>query len=39
MIEVATELLVDLAALLKERVGLHVRRDGHSALKIALAAR
>jgi len=39
MIPVATELLVDLAALLKERVGLHVRQDGHSALKIALAAR
>jgi chemotaxis protein methyltransferase CheR len=39
VIEVATELLLDLAALLKERVGLHVRRDGHSALKIALAAR
>jgi chemotaxis protein methyltransferase CheR len=39
MIAVATELLLDLAALLKERVGLHVRQDGHSALKIALAAR
>ncbi|HEY6099601.1 MAG TPA: CheR family methyltransferase [Anaeromyxobacter sp.] len=39
MIAVATELLVDLAALLKERVGLHIRQDGHSALKIALAAR
>jgi chemotaxis protein methyltransferase CheR len=39
MIPVATELLLDLAALLKERVGLHVRQDGHSALKIALAAR
>jgi len=39
MIVVATEVLVDLAALLKERVGLHVRPDGHSALKIALAAR
>jgi chemotaxis protein methyltransferase CheR len=39
VIPVATELLVDLAALLKERVGLHVRQDGHSALKIALAAR
>jgi chemotaxis protein methyltransferase CheR len=39
MIAVATELLLDLAALLKERVGLHVRPDGHSALKIALAAR
>ena len=39
MIAVATELLVDLAGLLKERVGLHIRHDGHSALKIALAAR
>ena len=39
MIEVATELLVELGALLKERVGLHIRPDGHSALKIALAAR
>ena len=39
MIEVATELLVEMAALLKERVGLHIRKDGHSALKIALAAR
>ena len=39
MIPVATELLIDLAALLKERVGLNVRQEGHSALKIALAAR
>jgi chemotaxis protein methyltransferase CheR len=39
VIPVATELLLDLAALLKERVGLHIRPDGHSALKIALAAR
>jgi chemotaxis protein methyltransferase CheR len=39
VIAVATELLVELAALLKERVGLHIRQDGHSALKIALAAR
>jgi chemotaxis protein methyltransferase CheR len=39
MIAVATELLVELAALLKERVGLHIRQDGHSALKIALSAR
>jgi chemotaxis protein methyltransferase CheR len=39
VIAVATELLVELAALLKERVGLHIRHDGHSALKIALAAR
>jgi chemotaxis protein methyltransferase CheR len=39
MIAVPTELLVDLSSLLKERVGLHIRKDGHSALKIALAAR
>jgi chemotaxis protein methyltransferase CheR len=39
MIPVATELLLEMAALLKERVGLHVRQDGHSALRIALAAR
>lgn len=39
MIAVPVEVLVELAALLKERVGLHVRQDGHSALKIALAAR
>jgi chemotaxis protein methyltransferase CheR len=39
MIAVATELLVELAALLKERVGLHIRQDSFSALKIALAAR
>ena len=39
MIAVATHLLVALAALLKERVGLHIRQDGHSAPKIALAAR
>jgi chemotaxis protein methyltransferase CheR len=39
MIEVPTELLVELAALLKERVGLHIRKDGHSALRIALGAR
>jgi chemotaxis protein methyltransferase CheR len=39
VIAVATELLAELAALLKERVGLHIRQDGHSALKIALAAR
>lgn len=39
MISVAPELLADMAALLKERVGLHVRPEGHSALKIALAAR
>ncbi len=39
MIDVATELLVELAALLKERIGLHIRQDGHSALKLAVAAR
>ncbi len=39
MIAVAPELLVELSALLKERVGLHIRRDSYSALKIALAAR
>lgn len=33
------EHLLDLAALLKDRVGLHVRRDGHAALRIAVAAR
>jgi chemotaxis protein methyltransferase CheR len=39
VIHVPTELLADLGALLKERVGLHIRPDGQSALKIALAAR
>jgi chemotaxis protein methyltransferase CheR len=39
MIPVATEQLADLAGLLKERVGLHIRQDSYSALKIALAAR
>jgi chemotaxis protein methyltransferase CheR len=39
MIAVATEQLADLAALLKERVGLHIRQDGHPALRIAIAAR
>ncbi|HEX9402294.1 MAG TPA: CheR family methyltransferase [Anaeromyxobacter sp.] len=39
MMPVPTELLVELAALLKERVGLHIRQDSYSALKIALAAR
>jgi chemotaxis protein methyltransferase CheR len=39
MIAVPTELLVELAGLLKERVGLHIRHESHSALKIALAAR
>jgi len=36
---IAPDDLVQLAALLKERVGLHVRPDGHSALRLALAAR
>lgn len=39
MIPVPTELLIELAALLKERVGLHIRQDSYAALKIALAAR
>jgi chemotaxis protein methyltransferase CheR len=39
MTPIAHEHLVDLAAILKERVGLHVRKDGHSALRIALTAR
>lgn len=39
MIEIGTELLLELAAVLKERVGLAVRADGHGALRIALAAR
>ncbi|HTN51551.1 MAG TPA: CheR family methyltransferase [Anaeromyxobacter sp.] len=36
---IAAEHLVELATLLKERVGLHVRPDGHGALRIAVAAR
>lgn len=39
MIPVGSSVLADLGALLKERVGLHVRPDGYAALKIALAAR
>jgi chemotaxis protein methyltransferase CheR len=39
MITIAAELLVDLAVLLKERVGLHIRQDSYSALRIAMAAR
>jgi chemotaxis protein methyltransferase CheR len=31
--------MVELAAVLKERVGLHVRPEGHSALRLAVAAR
>jgi chemotaxis protein methyltransferase CheR len=36
---IAPDDLSQLAALLKERVGLHVRQDGHSALRLAMAAR
>ncbi len=39
MIAIPTELIVELAALLKERVGLHIRQDSHPALRLALAAR
>jgi chemotaxis protein methyltransferase CheR len=39
VIAVPADLLVELAALLKERVGLHIRQDSFSALKIAVAAR
>ncbi|HSN13761.1 MAG TPA: CheR family methyltransferase, partial [Anaeromyxobacteraceae bacterium] len=39
MIPIATEYLVALSSLLKERVGLHIRQDGHPALMIAFAAR
>ncbi len=39
MKRIAPEDLVELAALLKERVGLHVRPDGHAALRLALGAR
>jgi chemotaxis protein methyltransferase CheR len=39
VIAVAPELLVELAALLKARVGLHIRPDSHSALRLAVAAR
>ncbi len=39
MMPFPVELLAELAALLKERVGLHIRPDSYSALKIALAAR
>ena len=35
----STEQILELAALLKERVGLNVRADGHGALRIALLAR
>jgi chemotaxis protein methyltransferase CheR len=36
---VRTEQLSELAGLLKERVGLHIRSDGHSALRLAVSAR
>ena len=36
---VTQEQVLALAAVLKERVGLHIRPDGHIALRIALAAR
>jgi chemotaxis protein methyltransferase CheR len=39
VIAIPSEVLVELAVLLKERVGLHVRQEGQSALRIALAAR
>jgi chemotaxis protein methyltransferase CheR len=39
MMSIPTEVLLELAALLKERVGLHIRQESFSALKIALAAR
>jgi chemotaxis protein methyltransferase CheR len=36
---IAKDHLLELAAILKERVGLHVRADGHAALNLALSAR
>ncbi len=39
MNRVSEPVLADLAALLKERVGLNVRADGHAALRLAVAAR
>jgi chemotaxis protein methyltransferase CheR len=36
---IRTEQLAELAVLLKERVGLHIRPDGHSALRLAVSAR
>ncbi len=39
MIAVETTQLAELAALLKERVGLHIRPDSYPALKLAVAAR
>ena len=39
MTNFANERLAELAALLKERVGLHIKPDSYSALRLALAAR
>ncbi|MFT3914267.1 MAG: CheR family methyltransferase [Anaeromyxobacteraceae bacterium] len=39
MNRVSEPVLADLAALLKERVGLNVRADGHAALRLAVVAR
>ncbi len=39
MIAFANESLADLAGLLKERVGLHIKPDSYSALRLALSAR
>jgi chemotaxis protein methyltransferase CheR len=36
---IRAEQLAELATLLKERVGLHIRTDGHSALRLAVSAR
>jgi chemotaxis protein methyltransferase CheR len=36
---IGQEHVLQLAAVLKERVGLHIRPDGHNALRIAMAAR
>ncbi len=36
---ISQEQVAELAAILKERVGLHIRPDGHNALRIAMAAR
>jgi chemotaxis protein methyltransferase CheR len=39
MIDVDASLLAELSALLKERVGLHIRPDSYSALRLAVVAR
>jgi chemotaxis protein methyltransferase CheR len=39
MMAVAYETLADLAALLKERIGLHIKPDSYSALRLAVVAR